>query len=440
MLTALAQWWLKKSQLTDKNDWFYNWALGGARSTSGIVVSPQRALSEVVVLACVSIRAQDLAKLPVHVYRSKKNGGQEVIKNHPLERLLAKPNSWQTRFEFLETMQVNYLLKSNAYAPILRDGRAKPIGLIPVQNAQLYAAGAEIYYDVQRANEFERAQLKTFPEHIPAADMVHLRWMSLDGLSGISRIALLRNSIGLGLSLEDAQSGVFKRGTLMPGYWKTANKLSEEAFKRLKAQLGKYEGSENAGGTPLTEEGLTFEKFAMTMVEADTVQAVEAQMKRVAIGWDLPLHRIGIVPEGSDPVEMHQMYLNNTLSSDAERWEAKLNDMFDLDGEEEFVEFDLDYFNRATLKDRLEAARIAVVGSIFTPNEGRRYVRLGLPDDPKGDVIFQPANVVPLGTEPKEPAPNAVPPGPGSDTTGEPAAGGDGDPAAVPPVDEQGKN
>jgi HK97 family phage portal protein len=310
-----------------------------------------------------------------------------------------------------------------------------------MQDASVYAAGAELYYDVRPGNEFERALRKGFPEKIPAADVVHLRWLSMDGIEGISRVGLLRNAIGLSLAMEQSQSGMFARGAQLPGYWKTDKKLGDEAFKRLKAQLAGYEGSENAGRTPLTEEGLTFEKFAMTMVESDTVAAAESQMKRVAIGWDLPLHRIGIVPEGSDPIQMHQMYLNNTLSSDAERWEAKLNDMFDLDGEEEFVEFDLDYFNRASPKDRLEAARIAVVGSIFSVNEARRYVQLGLSDDPKGDEIFQPANVVPLGTEPKasEPTP-ATPPGPGSDTTGEPAAGGDGDPAAVPPVDDEGKD
>lgn len=433
MLTSLAKWWLQKSQLTDTTGWFANWLTGGNKSAAGIVISPQRALSEVAVMACVSIRAQDLAKLPVHVYRAKKNGGQEILAGHPLERILQKPNAWQTRFEFFEAMQVNYLLRSNAYAAIARDGRAKPTALLPVQNVLLYAAGAELYYEVQRSSVFERAVLAAFPEKIPAADLLHLRWLSLDSLMGLSRLALLRNAIGLSLAIEQSQSGVFARGAQIPGYWKTDKKLSDDAFKRLKAQLRQYEGSENAGGTPLTEEGLSFEKFAMTMVEADTVQAAEAQMRRVAIGWDLPLHRIGIVPEGSDPIQMHQMYLNNTLSSDAERWEAKLNDMFGLDGEQEFVEFDLDCFNRADMKTRLDAYRVGIVGSIWSTNEVRR--KEGLPDDPAGNVIFQPANVVPLGTPPAAAQPMPVP-GPGSDTTGEPAAGGDGDPAAVPPVEE----
>jgi phage portal protein BeeE len=56
-----------------------------------------RALQESTCMACVSIRAADLAKLPMHVYRTTPNGGQEIATNHAVERLLRKPNQWQTK-------------------------------------------------------------------------------------------------------------------------------------------------------------------------------------------------------------------------------------------------------------------------------------------------------------------------------------------------------
>jgi len=56
----------------------------------------------------------------------------------------------------------------------------------------------------------------------------------------------------------------------------------------------------------------------------------------------------------------------------------------------------------------------------LTPNEIRRPE--GLPDDPEGDELLRPANLVPLGT-PVGAAGGAL----GSDTTGAPAPGGDGD-------------
>jgi hypothetical protein len=44
----------------------------------------------------------------------------------------AEPNDFQSRFEFIEQMQAALLLRGNAYAPIIRDGRGRPIALIPV--------------------------------------------------------------------------------------------------------------------------------------------------------------------------------------------------------------------------------------------------------------------------------------------------------------------
>jgi hypothetical protein len=104
--------------------------------------------------------------------------------------------------------------------------------------------------------------------------------------------------------------------------------------------------------------------------------------------------------------------------------------MFGLDGDngEIGVEFDLDYFNEADIQTRFTAYRTGIVGGFITINEARRTE--GLPDIPGGNIVLQPTNVAPFPFDP-----NANGKGPGSDTTGAPAAGGSGDPAAVPPVE-----
>lgn len=111
MLSKLAQWWQGKSSPSNPASWFSEWATGGNKSAAGISISQSRALEEVITMACVSIRSQDLAKLPLHVYKRRSDGGAEVVKDHPIERLLRKPNRWQTRFEFMEQMHAAFLLK-----------------------------------------------------------------------------------------------------------------------------------------------------------------------------------------------------------------------------------------------------------------------------------------------------------------------------------------
>ncbi len=424
-----------KSQLTNRDDWFYEWLLAGSKSASGVVVSPQKALEEVVTMACVSIRAQDLAKLPVHVYRYGKGGGKKIVANHPLEALFRRPNGWQTWLEFAETTGFNYLLRGAGYAPMLRDGRGRVTSLIPVEQASAWASGGDLYYSVTPGNELVKQLLGAMPERISAANMFEVRGPSLDGLCPISRVHKARNDLGLSLALTDHASRMFANGGRPGGVLETDKRLSDDGFRRVKSEWAKNYGGENVGKTALLEEGLKWKPQQFTAVETQTVQAIEAQAKKSAIIWDVPLHRLGLLEDGGDVLQANQMYLNHTLSSDAERWERRLNFTFNLDGESEGAEFDLDYFNRADLKNQLEAIRIGVVGSVISTNEGRRKLSAswpgGLPDDPNGNTIMQPANTVPLGTQPSGGA------GPGSDVTGEPAAGGDGDPAAVPPPDKE---
>lgn len=433
-LARLAGVFRTKSDAVNPDAWFREWALGGLESSSGIVVSQATALRDVVTMACVSIRAADLAKLPVHVMRRTKNGGKEIVTDHPLEMLLKKPNSWQTRFEFIETMQAAYLLKGNAYAPTPRNGRGQQIAMIPVNptNAGLWESGGDLYYHVTRQDQFMRAQLAMFGDLIAADDVLHVRGLSTDGLMGISRIGMGRDAIGLSLALERFCSSLFARGARPGGVYKTKGKLGDVAFKRLQMQQDeRHAGGDNHGKSMLLEEGLDWVKQTMTAVESQTVEARRLQIEQVATLFDVPLHRLGIMPEGGGDaiLQSHQMYLNNTLSTDAERWESKLSNQFELDGDEIFVEFDLDRFNRADIQTRLTALGTAITRTVYTPNEARR--KEGLPDDPKGNFLFQPANMVPLGTPPAA-AGAPKPAGPGSDTTGSPAPGGDGDPAAVP--------
>jgi hypothetical protein len=94
------------------------------------------------------------------------------------------------------------------------------------------------------------------------------------------------------------------------------------------------------------------------------------------------------------------------------------------------VSFDESELLRADLKARSDAARVLAVSGITTPNEARRGFRLN--PYPGGDVLLVPANVVPIEMAGQAQAGGGNPPGPGSDQTGAPAPGGDGDPAAVP--------
>ena len=405
---------------------------GGYNTATGIPIGQVSAMQAGAVMACVSILAEDVAKLPWHVYRHLPTGGKHIVTGHPVEKLLQRPNDWQTAFEFKEQMQGALLLRGNAYAVILRDGRGNPIALVPVNpdRVSLFEApGGGLFYWVSRSGLHEMAILKDVPLRVPSEDILHIRWITQNGLLGLSRISLAREAIALSLAQERMSSSIAGNGARPGGVLRTDKKLSQTAFDRLKSDWDSNRtGLPNAGKTVILEEGLQWQAMGMTMADAEFLAQRAFQVEEIARVFRMPLHKIGILAKaaGQSMAQLDQDYRDNTISSYTERWSSKINTVLGLVDEGLFLEFDLSKFLSADITARYAAYRTGVVGTFLTPNEVRRAE--GLPDAEGGDVLLQPMNMAPLGTPPSGTS------GPGSDTTGAPAAGGLGDHAAVPPV------
>jgi len=402
-----------------------------SRSASGIAVTQASALQVATVMSCVSILSEDVAKLPCHVYRQRSDGGRDIVKDHPVEKLLRSPNNYQSRFEFIEQMQAALLLRGNAYAAIIRDGRGRPVALIPVNPDRVWifeAHDGSVFYQVARRGQHDMAMLESLPLMIASEDMLHVRWMSLDNsLWGCSRITLAREAIALSLSQQELAGRLSANNTNLGGVLTTEQKLTKDAAQRLaKDWKDRHEGLRNAGGTAVLEQGLKWQALGMTAQDAEFIASRNLQTLEIARIFRMPPHKIGVMDGAGRSVEqLDQDYVNNTVSSYLERWEAKISQTFGLEDEGLYVEFDISKFLRASLQVRYNAYRTGIVGMFLTPNEARRSE--GLPDHPDGDTLYQPTNVAPIGFEP---AGNET--GPGSDVTGGAAPGGAGDPAASP--------
>lgn len=400
-------------------------------SSGGMAVTQLTAMQSSTVQSCVAIRSEDVAKLPVHVYRRQEGGARQIVAEHPLERLLQRPNDYQSRFEFVEQMQVSMMLRSNAYAVILRDGRGRPTDLIPINPDRVWiyeAPAGQLFYQVARRGMHETAVLETEPLMIPSEDIFHLRGMALDSsLYGASRVTLSREIIGLALSQQELSGRLSANSTNLGGVLTTDQKLSADAATRLANDWKtRKQGLKNSGDTAVLEQGLKWQPMGMTARDAELIAARQMQVQEIARLFRMPMHKLGIIDRGAGASipDLDQDYMNSVVSSDLSRWEGKLDQVFGLSANGLYVEFDVSGLIRASIMPRFQAYRAAITGMFMTPNEARRAE--GLPDHPEGDVLYQPTNMAPLGFEP-----TGAETGPGSDLTGQPAPGGSGDPVAV---------
>lgn len=414
---------------------FGDW--GGGLANAGVSVNSQSAMRHVAVMACVSILAEDVAKIPLGVFRRRQDGGKEAAKDHFLHRLLRNPNEWQTAFEFKEMMQAALVLRGNAYAVAVRDGRGVPMYLVPIHPDRVglfESPSGEWFYAVTRNGLHEMAMLRDQPMLIPHSDMLHLRWLSQwNSLLGSSRLTMVRESIGLSIALEEHQARFAGQGARLSGVLHTDKKLSKEVRDGLASQWDKAKGgARNSGATGVLEEGLTWQPLGLSMVDSQFIESRNFQIRDIARAFDVPPYKLAIEGENEGPamVQMGQQYLNGPISGYCERWKAKGEKFFGLDGDDIFLDWDYGHFLKADLLSRFTAYRQGVGGPWMSVNEARRAE--GMADDPNGNGVLQATNMAPLGWVPPSPAGSS---GPGSDTTGTPAEGGDGDPNRNPADD-----
>jgi HK97 family phage portal protein len=435
--SRLAEFALKRSGGPEDDRLFGDWG-GGGPTNSGVRVNSDTAMRHVACMACVSILASDVAKIPLNLFEALPNGGKKPAVNHWLHGLLRKPNNWQTAFEFKEMLQASLVLRGNGYAVAVRNGRGIPQYLVPIHpdRVGLYEApDGEYFFSVSRNGLHEMAMLRDLPFLIPAHDMLHLRWLSTwHSLLGSSRLSMVRESIGLGIALEEHEARFVGQGARNSGVLSTDGKFAtKETREDLRSEWQRVQaGPKNSGSIAILEQGLKWQPLGLSMVDSQFIESRNFQIRDIARAFDVPPYKLALEGENEGPamVQMGQQYLNGPISGYCERWKAKGEQFFDIDGTELFLDWDYDHFLKADLLSRSTAYRQSVGGAWMAVNEARR--KEGMSQVPHGDTVQQAANTVPLGWVPTA-APGA---GPGSDQTGTPAPGGDGDPLRDPAGDE----
>ena len=409
---------------------------GWGPSQSGVDVNSVTAMRHVAVMACVSILSEDVAKIPLQVCRRLPNGGKEPATDHYLHNLLRNPNGWQTGFEFKEMLQASLVLRGNGYAVAVRNGRGIPYRMVPIHPDRVglfEAPDGSWFYAVTRNGLHEMAMLREQPLLIPSDDMLHLRWLSQwNSLLGSSRLTMVRELIGLSIVLEEHQARFAGQGARTSGILSTEQKLGKEARDMLQEQWQKTKGGpRNSGGTAVLEQGVKWQPLGLSMVDSQFIESRNFQLRDIARAFDVPPYKLAIEGENEGPamVQMGQQYLNGPISGYCERWKAKGEQFFELDGDELFLDWDYGHFLKADLLSRFTAYRQGVGGPWMAVNEARRAE--GLSDVPSGDAVLQNTNMAPLGWEPPDRSGSPQ----GSDQTGSPAPGGDGDPERNPADD-----
>lgn len=370
--------------LSDRVVEFYQ----GPPTAAGVRVGGTAAFRISTYYACVNVLSQDVAKLPLILYRRRADGGRERAVDHPLYRLLHnRPNQFQTAYRFRSTGQANLCHRGNAYAWITRY-RGEVRELLPINPDRVTAQLSDDYRLTYRVDGKEESR-----------PILHIRGLSLDGYTGCSVAHWARETLGLAAATEIHGSSLFSNGALFRGILKHPGKLkNDDVAKRMRESFDEaFRGEGNHHKTALLEDGVTYEKVSMTPEDSQFLQTREFQAYDIARWFRMPPHKVGLLKEAKYSTIEHAAleYVTDTLLSWLINWEQELSAalLSEEEQSEYFFEHLVDGLLRGDIKSRYQAYKDAILTGFMNRNEVRARENLNPADGL--DEFLEPANMLP---------------------------------------------
>jgi HK97 family phage portal protein len=362
-------------------------------------VSQQRALQMSAVWACIRIVSSSIARMPLVVYR-RNGAGRERATDHPLYELLRmRHNPDTSAYSNMYALVANCLLGGNGYLEVVRTrDRQRVVELWMVEHSRvpLSRQASETLSYLIRKSDGTR-------DEIDGSDIVHIRNMTVDGVTGLSTISHARRSITAGLSADELSARFLRNGMRVGGVLMTPNHLSAAAMQNLRTSMESlHAGPENAYKTMILEQGMTYAAMGMSMEDAQFVESAYFRVEEICRWYGVPPHKVQhLLRSTNNNIEQQSLdFLGDTLSPWVEAIQQELN--WKLFTPAERKEYYCEFLTQAIVQLD-SAAKVAYykglhgIGSI-NDDEIRSRENLNELPEKRGQTFWVPSNMMPAPT------------------------------------------
>lgn len=250
----------------------------GATAKSGQAVTLTHALRVSAALACMRVLSQGAAQTPFKLFRETEQDGLRRIRparDHQVyDVMVSKPNSWQTSFEFRETM-VLHACMGNAYA-FKNRYRGKVAELIPLNPVRVKAEQQEDWTIKYKVTGKDGTQ-----QELDQSDIWHIRGPSWDGFLGLETLNLAREALGLSLALEESHARIHANGVKPTGVYSVEGTLDKDQHEKLTRWLKRQAGADNAGTPLVMDRSAKWLSLGMNGVDAQHKEVRDHQIAEV---------------------------------------------------------------------------------------------------------------------------------------------------------------
>jgi len=328
--------------------------------------------------ACKTLIARDIAKLRVKLVEKIGDVWSETT-NPAFSPVLRRPNDYQTRNQFWENWMLSKLSRGNTYVLKVRDNRNVVTALHvldPTRVQPLVADDGSVFY---RLNSDNLATINDIV--VPAREIIHDRMNCLfHPLVGTPPVFASGLASMLGLNAQNASALLFENSSMPGGILTAPAEVSDQIAQSIKVKWEANFSKINLGRVAILDNGMKYEKIAMTNVEGQMVESLKWSAEVVCSVYHVPPYKVGVgaLPSYNNVQALQVEYFAQALQAPIEEIEELLDHGLGIGGWGTGLgtEFDTDNLLRMDSTTAIAAIRDAIGAGVMAPNEGRARLDL----------------------------------------------------------------
>lgn len=364
------------------------------------------------------VRAQFSA--PLRAYIGAPGNPDPAPVNHPLARLVTRPNPVQAWAQFQGSNTLFLNLSGNAYIYIERGAGGVPTRLRAIRPDRVWCVPTKAHdelmgYLVVQEGQSYHDGLPVLPE-----DMIHVKFPNpLDpfgGLGpGLSPLSALAYSGDVDNAVTRFLKVFFDRGAMTTGILKFDVPLDSDTIAAIKERWkAQYGGSDNWAEIGVLDQGGEYRQLSMTFEQMGFQAIDDRNQRRILAPFGVGVSLINNDESKYANAETaKRQFWQDVFKPELMMFEQEYNARLAMpDGS--FLAFD---FSEVAQLQRDRAAQIGMFNTLFgagyTRNAAAKAAGLDIEEMPDGDVQYLPPSLTPISRGGKmietPPAPSAKP-------------------------------
>ena len=353
------------------------------RTNSGQNVDVDNLLEEPTTLSCINAITQGVNQIPIYVCRYNEDGTKEVVRNHPIELLMRRPNDYQTPTEFKSSIVTSMLTHGNAYIRLVKSG-GRVAQLYPLDPSDITIGSNALGRPVYTHEDYAVG--------IPADEIVHIRDLTTYVPQGISRAIQAAELIGAKLAADQLIAETFKNGSSVQYSVNSDVPIDASKLENLQEQMARAfgQGGGRRGGVAFVEQGSIQKIDGVKPADLDLRELRSMLINEIAAVFRVPAFMVG--GSGDQTYNNVRQYWSAFHRDTLQPIVTNIEEAFSLKllQPDEFLFFDTGELLKGDVEVTARIAQANVSSGIWTPNEGRLYIGTARSDQQVADLLIPP--------------------------------------------------